>query len=430
MSDLRNAVRRMQESARSLFKEPRMSVNIMTHIRAAAEKLERAGENYRVPPLTEIKELLEKLKTGSPLSRREERAIPFALYDPECDAALFASAVTRINWNRASHVRRVLYMYLMCWDHTEKTHTLSLRLQNVFKAGMIETRNKFLQSAAKYTLFLFGDACMNNMAALLINRQSIADVRTMLAFSDTLRGCRFLIEAVKSFFSSDKASLEQKYAVFREIRTEETYQNAYPAAAEYLIPEIKAAETKAAYQKDAMEWFYKLLGDPRFGAKTVRWNEVSEEPRRIFLRWLAENDLNLFFKIIEATAVDRMWRERRAFWAQYLPYITYTKVFFGADASQYARRLDGFYMQYGRLKGCTSDQSVFAFQINNYVFIEWSHNGALRVWDAYNASRVFTAREISRMHMVSNGEIGSWRHDGSWQRNVHEWIERHCGIRV
>jgi len=423
----------MKERTRSLFKEPRTPINIMPHIRAAAEKLERAGENYRMPPPTEIKELLEKLKTGSPLSRREERAIPFALYDPECDAALFAAAVARINWKRASHVRRVLYMYLMCWNRTDKTHTLSLRLQNVFKAGMIETRNKFLQSAAKYALFLFGDACMNNMAALLINRQSIADVRAMLAFPDTLRGCRFLVEAAKSFFSSGKVPLAQKYSVFREIRTEETYQNAYPAAAEYLIPQIDAAEaeTKAAYQKDAMEWFYKLLGDPRFGTKTVHWHEVSEEPRRIFLRWLAENDLDLFFRIIDTTAVDRTWRERRAFWAQYLPYITHTKVFFGSAASRYARHLDGFYMPYGRLKGYGTDQSVFAFRINNYVFIEWSHSGALRVWDVHNAPRFFEADEISHAQIMYAGSIESWRHDGpSWKKKVRAWIERHCGIRV
>ena len=81
-----------------------------------------------------------------------------------------------------------------------------------------------------------------------------------------------------------------------------------------------------------------------------------------------------------------------------------------------------------------SNHSVFACQIGKFIFIEWSHNGKLRVWDKDSAPDIFGRREISKNEIVmaDNLPLGEWVHSGNssnkWQQDVDVWIHRNCGI--
>lgn len=430
MSDLLTAIRRMRNVTRKLRMED-ADFPALTHIEAAAQRLADAEGQYKPSPSTDAKTLMRKLKQGTALSSLEVRDLPFILYEEKCDVELFARALRALDLRRSRHVRRLLYVYLMNYDHSDKTRQLSMRLHNCFKAGLLQTTNVFLKGAEKHALFLFGGKCMDNMSVLFMKFSNVDAVVQELHFPSPLKTSNFLTEALKTFFSSKKLPVAKKYEIFRAIREdEEVAPSVFPAVADALIPHINALppEEKTAYKKDAMDAFYRLLGDPRFGTKSVRWNAVSDDTRRIFLHWLAENDLEIFFKIIKETAVDRMWSERKKFWTNYLPHITETKVFFGREAIEYARRLDGRYMRYGRLGYGDAKQSVFVFRMGRYLFAEWSHNGSLRVWEA-NSAPLFFQRDVMRHADVGFPMcIEAWPHMGRWQSKVSTWIQKHCGI--
>ena len=430
MSDLRQAIKRMRNVTRKLRTED-ADFPQLTHIQAAVQRLAESENRYEMTPTTDPKTLLKKLKNGDVLSPREVRDLPFILYAPKCDMELFAHALRELNLRRASHVRRLLYAYLMNYDRSDKTRQISTRLHNWFKAGLLQTSNAFLRSAKEHALFLFGGKCMDNMVVLFIQQGDVDTVMHLLNFPPTVKSGNFLTEALKTFFGSNKLPLAQKYEMFRAIREDEGIaRSVFPVVANALIPQIDTLPPKeqADYKKDAMDAFYRLLGDPRFGIESIHWNAVSDDTRRIFLHWLAENDLELFFKIFEKTAAERMWKPRKEFWTKYLPYITETKVFFGRDALAYAHTLDGTYTGYGRY--ADAKQSVFVFRMDKYLFAEWSHNGSLRVWEANCAPLLFRLNYMRMQDVNFPPPILAKPHMSRWQSKVSVWIQQYCGIKV
>lgn len=119
----------------------------------------------------------------------------------------------------------------------------------------------------------------------------------------------------------------------------------------------------------------------------------------------------------------------------------YTRVFLGPDAERIAWRMElakqG--MGFGRLNGSgDSMRSLLMFSIGDYVFIEASHNGKLRIWKRgkeplpfYQAKYTYKGFSYSDVTQASNVEkdfVHSSSETGSWQRKVNEWVRRHCGV--
>ena len=219
------------------------------------------------------------------------------------------------------------------------------------------------------------------------------------------------------------------------MKNEQSFRGVFPSIADSLIGSINGSTNIEKYRDYCVDVFYNELGDPRFTKYAARWDHVSETSRNIFLSWLAEKDLDLFFEIIDKTSVGRMWEPRKEFWKQYLPFITSTWVLFGSDAKGYADRIRHSKQAYGSLRD-DKKQSVFAFQIKQYVFVEWSHNGKLRVWHAPKAPKIFGIASIHKDVITKNNDVvkdAQGRpfevvHNGKWTNKVHGWINENCGV--
>ena len=271
----------------------------------------------------------------------------------------------------------------------------------------------------------------------LFNLQQIEPFLEKLRFPKELRNCKFLLEALRLFFQSNKVPLQRKFVFLSDIRKyDNQFSSIFPAVADALIPLVDQCEDNTArqkYKETCLDAFYSMLGDPRFGAQRIKWDGVSDSSRIIFLRWIAEDDMDLFFKIIEDTAVDRMWSYRLKFWKAYLPYISKTWVFFGSQALRVVRKIGHERLGYGKLtRGCFPNQSAFAFQIGNFIFFEWSHNGKLRVWDANDAPELFGIKTLEKNKVMDYWPLDEWVHaspsTNSWQWRVSRWIYENCGI--
>ena len=253
----------------------------------------------------------------------------------------------------------------------------------------------------------------------------------------------FIFQGIKELYRLPKVAWSTLYGIFQELCAAEKYRELLPPVATGMIYEVDRMKD-ANIQKDLRVLLLKHLGDPR-DPGNLFWPQVDERARKLFLDWLKKNDLNLFFTIISKTVQmdstsERMWKYRKDFWEEYVDAMYYTRVFLGPDAASIVRR-ENLESDYGRLSGSgDSLRSLLMFSIGDYVFIECSHNGSLRIWRKnkeplpfYEKKHTYTSHKYTDVTEAS-GVVERFIHNnadrGNWQNKVAGWIAQHCGIWV
>ena len=409
------------------------SFHDMSHIKQVEETLKEKGGEIGPDRSINLENIIKKIEKGIALSNIELRNIPFVLYKPECESKTFSKGISLIEESkRASHIKRLLMIFFMNYDNSPKTNILAEKL-NKMLSNWKEARNPFIRTVVASRKNFFSENRLKLIADRIAKKKDVVKVAKELDFPQTLYGCKFLQESLKSYFQMINISVSEKCEMLEIIKDNESYKTAMPVAADNVIPLIEKlrGQEKNRFKSIAIEAFYKTMGDPRIAKGSLNWHDVSESAIRIFRHWIAERDLDLFFKIIEDTAVDSMWSNRKAYWKKYLPMMHNTWVFFGRDAMKYVRGLKNKALAYGELKHGSVDQSVFAFQIENYTFVEFSHNGSLRVWLIDDAPEIFgeesvDAGEIRSDYYPVKGKVP---HLGDWQLKVDDWMYKNCHLK-
>ena len=391
-------------------------------------ELEKFLEGIKVdkpalPPEDVLKKLLTKYLLGENLDSKERRNLPFIIYEQEITFNDTIKILNLLDFSKTSHLRRVVSVYLLNYDNTPKTRILRERLNVVREVDSVSLKKIF--SAREN---LFAENHMANMEKLFAQKLSVAKVIETFGLSNFYKASNFIQAAIVNFFRINK-EMSAQFEILDELDTDfDTYKNIFPYIADALIQSVAFT---GLGKKKCIEIFYRRLGDPRFGYMRFNWDKISEKSKDIFLRWLVEDDLEIFFKIIKQTALDRMWRYREKFWRAYLPHISSTCIFLGSDAKRIARQLGDKNTGHGSLDGGASDQSVFVFQIGQYIFSEWSHNGKLRVYTTESANEFFGLSSLSKWEINENF-VEAWIHSSpgtySWQKKVSEWLKVNCGV--
>ena len=413
IKDLRNAARRLD------------TANFNPQMNALEKFLEGIKvDKPALPPEDVLKKLLTKYLLGENLDAKDRRNLPFIIYEQDITFNDTIKILNVLDFNRTSHLRRVVSVYLLNYDNTPKTKLLRERLNVVREVDSVSLKKIF---AARDKLF--SESHMTNMSRLFAQKLNVTEVIETFGLSNFYKASNFIQTALINFFRSNVANLSDQFKILDELDIEfDTYKNIFPYIADTLIQSVALT---GFGKKKCIEIFYRRLGDPRFGYMRFNWDKISEKSKAIFLRWLVEDDLEIFFKIIKQTALDRMWRYREKFWRAYLPHISSTWIFLGSDAKRVARQLGDKNMGHGSLDGSASDQSVFVFQIGQYIFSEWSHNGKLRVYTTESANQFFGLSSLSKWEINENF-VAAWIHASprtySWQNKVSEWLKINCGI--
>ncbi len=440
MSEVRNSLRRLNACL-----EHDLSLNVkfepLVNTKRISEKLEReimARDVSQPEPVT-IKHIINKIRQGILLTRQECRNLPFVMADIGCDIPVFAKCMKNINISDERTLKRFILVYFMYFSHVDeiKKKAFQAIIIKGVSASEYTPRSEFMSKMRYFSKLLFVDTCIQNLSRM-IDKWGLNKGMEKLCLPEQIKYSDLMNETVIEYFSEVKFLISNKMLRLQEVIAHKgKYSSVFPKIAGGLILSIAESNNNEAaqYKKICIEALYEELGDPRFGSRTVRWNAVSEKARKIFLSWLAERDLQRFIDTIRMTAVDSMWRYREKFWKMYLPYISNTWVFFGREAMYYVGQSNDDKMAYGRLgSDCELKHSVLAFQIGKYVFVEWSHNGMLRVWEADYAPEVFGVRSLNKRDITSRIPIAEWRHagkeTGNWQNKVRAWIAMNCGIRV
>ena len=428
--DLRSSIRNLKSVVKTLD-ATNFNFNLNA-VKAFADKID--VETIEKRPLEEdLETLLEKFLRGERnFSRQELKNLPYIIYKPEITLNHVKEIWNAIDVHNKRQLSGVISVYLQKHDNSPKTDFLRQNLHSIKYDGFSQRLEKIFASKDK----LFSNERFTNMAKIFAQKLSVNDSLETIGLSVFYKTSNFIGGVLKLFFHSNVASLSGQMKLLTELDAEyNTYKNIFPAIADALIQSVYRA---GYFKEQCIKIFYGRLGDPRFGNKRFNWDSVSRKSQDIFCHWLSEEDLEVFFKIIKQTAVDRMWRYREKFWRAYLPYIVNTKIFLGSTARNVAARLEGINLNHGNLTGAIANQSVLVFQIGRYIFSEWSHNGMLRVHNVDSQINLFDTTEnffendsISRNVLVANF-IEAWVHSGSntyfWQKKVSEWLKVNCGI--
>jgi hypothetical protein len=203
-------------------------------------------------------------------------------------------------------------------------------------------------------------------------------------------------------------------------------------ASSLLMP-FSSRAPEPVIQQTIQTFLLRAIGDPRISRGS--WHRVPEPARQVLMRWLVRGTLEEFFRLLDATALDRHWKDRKRFWSAYLDLgaISDAWIVLGSQARNLAwRRKIGEPGSWGRLDGAyEGTQSVLLMRLANVTIAEWSHNGRCCFWLSGNASapplygQRYSASRLRASHGTDHSEI---HHFHLWRRRVRSWLRRETGV--
>jgi len=206
-----------------------------------------------------------------------------------------------------------------------------------------------------------------------------------------------------------------------------------PKIADSLLLPYVERQPESDIQEVIQSFILKYIGDPRIISGT--WQGIDYQARQVMYRWLVRVTLEDFFRLLDETAMDRHWQDRKEFWTDYLNQgvITDAWLVLGSTAKRLARRLmEGQSMAFGVLLGYgDSRQSVLLMKLKGLTIAEWSHNSKCRFWlDGNVAAPELHKKSYNRAELMDKGSNEKVVHyPTTWRAKCASYILRQTGIR-
>ena len=172
------------------------------------------------------------------------------------------------------------------------------------------------------------------------------------------------------------------------------------------------------------------LGDPRLANGSLNWRSVAEQPRGIFLSWLAERYIQLFFDIVVPKSDEN--RRRAEFWLRYAKRSGNVQDFQVAVSNDDMRKVNGSReargLTFGRVLAGSAASSAFLMEFHGngerYIIVEFSETGFAA--SIYRRS-VFEERGVTlRRPTYTIGQLrntstrlDSIPHSGDWETKAY-----------
>jgi hypothetical protein len=184
------------------------------------------------------------------------------------------------------------------------------------------------------------------------------------------------------------------------------------------------------YRNIIKKFILNHYNDPRFNKNTFTWIDVDEYLKKIFITWLLIDELEFYFDIISQSSVDQ-WVKRKEFWLNYIKndYIHDIQPLFGSEARAYANQSNQK-LNFSILNRASPNQSVLLIKFDDITIVEWSNNGACRIWKTNNPN-------APKFHKFSYNATDDLRTDcderithnsKNWQSLLGNIIEKFTGI--
>ena len=184
-----------------------------------------------------------------------------------------------------------------------------------------------------------------------------------------------------------------------------------------------------------LDFLLALNGDPRFSRD--RWHgKVAQASIDAMERWLSKDTIEAFFRVIDTLKTDdqRMWRERRAFWLSYLPYVDKAWLVVGQMAIPLAEQQGRRFGRFSKGGGAQADHCGLILQIRGMCVMEMNKNGSAIFWTLGYAGLpgLYEESYRPRDYRAAEDDRNVFRllHLGAWQQKFRNRIVQMTGIDV
>ncbi len=400
------------------------------------------------PKSIDLNQLVVKVRqlvgTRKPdFSLLEIRCFPYILNQFYNNRKCFDFMINQLDLTRTSFFRRCVNTYMLNYESGNPESYGQDKLRSVLLKAL--QANRFLLNSigflALHPHLLEKDGHKFLGKDLADGIKDVMDKKYDLPLN--IQDSSFGIEAICYFFNSGSNSSEILSERFNEVYF--NYPDLIGRIAESVILSADK-ENNEEFKSDLMLKLDRKLNDPRNPANANKWSNVSDEAIATYISWRNRNDLDFFFKLVDASTdlnsnSHRMWKYRKAFWQCYVDHMTMTKILLGEEAERIAKQIEGNQtINYSTLTSYDPTQSIFMFRIENLVFIDVSHNGSLRIyhkgtepipffekytWRAnYNYSRNIVAKSLFCIATIPHSGSENYK----WQEKVANKIWEECKI--
>jgi hypothetical protein len=415
-----------------------------------ADRPERKPPTFQLDTIVHsVRHAWQAQKSLAGLSSREIRWLPHAIFHPEAkrdawlahDVTFMTAALSSMS-ERGRAVRSLLRNMIRLWPKDLATaqqiqSMLNMQLRTATSPRLQEWRRR----VDAYGLLSL-DGPRNFVDLLRADPKRRTQVLEDAGLVGDLAQSAFLVEVNRSLayqlWEHLCAARYQELDPALDLLAPEgqlTFKADAPYVAEALLNPFVQVTPPSKVQEQIRAFLLTHLQDPRLTQSG--WTRVRPEAKDVMLRWMVSASLDDFFALIARRAQEEHWRYRKAFWSAYLKrdHIARAWVILGDSAELEAlRRWRNAVPAHGRLSGGDPDHCVLMLQIGSLTIVEWSHNGACRLW-AQNDKNCpnFYQPDYSRLELRANPGYEQ-RHHGNvhytWQQKLAEVIHQETSIRI
>lgn len=216
-----------------------------------------------------------------------------------------------------------------------------------------------------------------------------------------------------------------------------------------LLAPLEGRSVSDEAQDRYLDTILPIFGDPRL--HPGRWANLPH--KGMLIGWLSRQSLRQFLDIVDQTAVESMFRYRRAFWENVYGLLrskgrhVEAWVAFGPRGARLARNHFGQNVKFANLytngKQVEDGHAVLIFKVEDCVIADWSHNGRCNIWadaESRGAPKLYRAKygsdevRIASSADLDTGELFAVAHTSSqsynWQGKVAERLRKRLGIQI
>ena len=396
------------------------------------------------------------------LKRQELKIVPYIIWGPHLrwrdDATFIRAFLSRADavWPRA--VKRLWRHYVVNFDaKTEAT---------VHLAAWLDRRMDLLPEPLRlltrdFDLLDVSRAASMLAVAALEGDRLIRALRDVGLSLEVFRGSALLaslLEAVGHLLASASGArrVPERLAALVGERTQNVLTEAVCSAGlrarslRHLVDGLVAWQERMEGHGEPTEpvigYLVALNGDPRFFP--TRWHgHVSQHAVSTLEKWLSRQTIESFFRIIDALQTERpdMWRDRRAFWLSYVPFVTAAWLVVGRNAITVARKEK---LPFGQFSGgAQHDHCGLMMEIGNVCIMEMNKVGSAFFWTSRDPDLpapfestcdrqrfIDEQKRIRSSTRFSSGRSGRFpkvealTHQGDWQSRFRDEILKRTGI--
>jgi len=415
------------------------------------KEVEKVKKKFDVEPTTpafcDFNQLLSKVyflwnsrgeKGLTELTSKEKRCLPWILYIGGSirtidQIDLLKAILELFNPPKASYLNTLIHIYLKNFRLSKGNEILRQFVLNHLK--IYDGINPRLKKWKSKINFLFTKNAVFNTANWILFQKNKHPNTCLeeLGLTGNLSDSGFLRHVTLSCLKATEKSFGFLPTLLSLLESPTNssvrFPEILPEVATSLIPKAER-EGSHEVQETLRLFFLKYLGFLPEKPIPLRWQQVSEEARQIFRQWLNKKYIEFFFEVIASSAKDPSWKYRRAFWEAYLPYPFFSV--WPVLGKEGRLKAEGTEHHFGKLIGAKKKQSVLLIKMRGYVFVEWSHEGAVYVYRESDLPWKFGQESYKATEMRRPGYVYRQEHRGSekyrWQNELAEWIVLNLGI--